>query len=382
MMEVWLPLIMIVTVCVYAVMILRWFIGWNLDFRSKNQVQSTSHYRVSVVVAARNEAKRIVSLLEQLSVQRYSKELYEIIISDDFSEDDTVRLVTEFISQNQTGVKVRLVQSDDSSAPGKKAALDRAIAVVEGEIIITTDADCEVLPDWVPTMSGCFSDPKVKMSVGWVRLKSGHSFFSTLQAFEFLSLAGTTAATIISDFPLMCNGANLAFRKTAYQNFRKSGYGAEVPSGDDTFFMLQVASEGPGSVVFCNRREAIITSETVDGLGEFISQRIRWAGKVRLYREWRVRLTGIIVLLTNLILVTLPVMAMAGLVSLTFVVSLWMVKLFADSWLLMKSAAFADQRKLLWLFLPASIIYPFYQAGIGFISIFRPRYQWKNRNWK
>ena len=83
-----------------------------------------------------------------------------------------------------------------------------------------------------------------------------------------------------------------------------------------------------------------------------------------------------------MILVILPLMAMAGLVSFTFALTLWVVKLFADSWLLMKSAAFADQRKLLWLFLPASVIYPFYQAGIGVISIFRPRYQWKNRNWK
>jgi len=382
MMDVWLPLIMIVTVCVYAVMMIRWFIGWNLDFRSINTDHSMPHFRVTVVVAVRNEAERIVALLGTLSGQRYSKDLYEIIISDDFSEDDTLRLVREFISQNQSGVSVRLVQPEASSPTGKKAALDRAIAVSEGEIILTTDADCEMSNDWLAAMTNCFRDSQVNMAAGWVRLRSGRSLFSQLQAFEFLSLAGTTAATLISDFPLMCNGANLAFRKTAYLKFRKSGYGTDVPSGDDTFFMLHTAAESSGSVVFCHRREAIVTSETVDTFRDFIAQRIRWAGKVKLYREWRVKFTGLIVLLTNLILVVLPFMAMAGLLSVTFAVSLWTVKLIADILLLMKSAAFADQCKLLWLFLPASILYPFYQVLIGMISILRPRYHWKNRQWK
>src|SRR5688500_7194092 len=52
--------------------------------------------RISVLVAVRNEAAAILNLLQGLEKQTYPRELFEVIIIDDFSEDKTVALVQDF----------------------------------------------------------------------------------------------------------------------------------------------------------------------------------------------------------------------------------------------------------------------------------------------
>ena len=54
---------------------------------------------VSVIVAARNEEKNIESILKDLVNQTYSRELYEVIIVNDGSEDSTGDIIDSFVNQ-------------------------------------------------------------------------------------------------------------------------------------------------------------------------------------------------------------------------------------------------------------------------------------------
>ena len=52
--------------------------------------------KVSVLIAARNEEKNIVKLLQSLYNQTFPKEFYEVIIVDDHSDDNTKNIIEEF----------------------------------------------------------------------------------------------------------------------------------------------------------------------------------------------------------------------------------------------------------------------------------------------
>ena len=68
--------------------------------RDEDQPAAPGKERVSVVVAARNEEKTIVTLLNSLEEQDYPKDLLEVIIVNDNSTDRTPIVVSEFISQH------------------------------------------------------------------------------------------------------------------------------------------------------------------------------------------------------------------------------------------------------------------------------------------
>ena len=54
---------------------------------------------VSVVVAARNEAESIGSCIQALLHQTYPQASYEVIVVDDGSNDDTLKIAREFLSE-------------------------------------------------------------------------------------------------------------------------------------------------------------------------------------------------------------------------------------------------------------------------------------------
>ena len=142
-----------------------WFVaGMRRSARSAYAAQPAHAARVrsvSVVVAARDEAAHIASCLRALLAQDYSRELYEIIVVDDGSTDGTGHIVREFSGGSAS---VRLLRTE---GPGsKKAALSLGIARAQGEVILTTDADCEVAPGWIRGMVSHFADG-VGMVIGF-----------------------------------------------------------------------------------------------------------------------------------------------------------------------------------------------------------------------
>jgi len=69
----------------YVLMIFLFMIGWQ-----KNKIElSPSIYRVSVVIAIRNEQDNIKRLIKNLKSQDYDRDLYDVIIIDDHSEDNS-----------------------------------------------------------------------------------------------------------------------------------------------------------------------------------------------------------------------------------------------------------------------------------------------------
>jgi biofilm PGA synthesis N-glycosyltransferase PgaC len=178
------------------------------------QLRGVNHFKpiedpfikVSVVIACKNEEKDLPFLLDDLGNQDYNKGLFEVIVVDDNSTDETFSKAT--FKHRIKNIKVLA-----NSGNGKKSAIRSGVNEANGELIITTDADCRISERWISTIASFYSGSFPDMIIGPVQLKNRTGFFGRFQQLEFLSLQGITFGTALAGNPVMCNGANLAFKK-------------------------------------------------------------------------------------------------------------------------------------------------------------------------
>jgi len=117
---------------------------------------------ISVVVPAFNEEKNIAKCLESFLIQNTSKK-FEIIIVDNASTDKTAQVVRTF----EKKLPLRLVKEN---LKGRSPARKKGFSVAKGEIILSTDADTFVPPDWIEKMSEYFDSPLVSAISGTCRI--------------------------------------------------------------------------------------------------------------------------------------------------------------------------------------------------------------------
>ncbi len=363
---------------VYFLMVVRWIFAWLLYQLPKPNSNAKNAIKITVIIAVRNEEQVITNCLHVLNAQNYPN--LEIIISDDFSEDATCKIVKAFLQQNTVDHQLfRLVEAMAGDRQGKKGALERAIKLASGELILTTDADCTMSNEWVSTFVACYHLTGASMITGFVRLDPGTTFMDKFQALEFLSLSGTGAASVMLQKPLMCNGANLCFLKSEFEKSGGYNYGGALSSGDDTFLMLAMARTG--KVVFNNRSGSIVTSKPVQDFQQLIAQRKRWASKVQFYKEGYIKRTGIVMVLVNLLLLLLIPLGFLHIITWQNVLMIWLIKATADFIFLFLITRFARQQKLLLLFLPAVLMYPLYSLVGIFGASGKVKYSWKGREY-
>ena len=329
----------------YAFIMLLFAIAWRklVLTKSKSQNEKT----ISVIVAARNEAHNIPNLLESISQQNYPRHLFEIILVDDHSSDETVRIA------KQINIPNLLIEEIPESFHGKKAALKYAAYKAKGELLLFTDADCTMGANWISSFADAFEQSKVQLIAGPVMI-SGKAIWEEVQALEFMSLVHSGAGAIASQKPIMLNGANLCIRKSTYLKHIES-LNETWRSGDDMFLMLSLKKEYPRSIYFLKNKKAIVTTQAQPTFSSFFAQRARWAGKASAYRDFWVVFVSALIMLTNLWIIF------------TFLFKAWnamflalTVKTIADSILLIQATKFYNRSELLVYIIPLQLIYPFY----------------------
>ncbi len=242
--------------------------------------QKTSYQpRVSVVVAARNEQSNIGNLLSELVQQTYPKDLMEIIIVNDGSEDNTGEIIDRFAREYSHIKHVKAVLDTETGLIAKKNALNQGIRRATGEIILSTDADCHVKPSWVSTMVSYFLPP-VGMVVGFSQLgKPGHrsSLFENLQALDFLSLMAAAQGSLNLGCPLAASGQNIAYRKAAFEAVGGFEKIKKRISGDDVLLLQLIRKYTNWKIRFAPDPNSFNWTEAERTLRSFLNQRKRWA---------------------------------------------------------------------------------------------------------
>ena len=329
--------------------------------------------RVSILVAARNESTNIEKLLQSLYNQSFSKEKFEVIIVDDHSTDETSE-VSENFRVLHPELNLKLLKA---TGTGKKQAISQALHAAENELVMVTDADCELPPHWIKIMVDYFAKNDLKMLLGPVLLSPAKSLFEKLQVLEHLSLIASTAGSAAIGMPVMCNGANMMYNRQAAIDVEKYRTDMKIASGDDMFLMEQfIKHYGSKSVRFLLDNEAIVKTETIPNLKAFFRQRRRWASKTKAYTNWKIITTALIVLLFNLSIVFFFAAGFFMKVFWIFFVLYVILKTLIDFPILKRITTFMQQRGLLWWVFPLEFIYPFYVVFTAFSGLF------SNVKWK
>lgn len=276
---------------IYAAMIFFAISGWK-NLKIEEEKEPT--LGVSILVAARNEAANIETVVRDIFNQSYEPDLFELVVIDDHSEDETLEkcqaLKAEF---------PRLNVISNVIGEGKKAALQSGMQQAQFDIIATVDADCRVASEWLISMTSHWQENQTKMLLGPVVLEPAITVLERVQSLEMLAIMGLTGGFASYQKPIMANGANLFFDKKAFEEV--GGYGSsENPSGDDVFTMLNFSKKWPESVRFVRHYEAAISTLPQPTYSTFWQQRKRWLSKKGGYNNsWLVKGTAIITYLAN-----------------------------------------------------------------------------------
>ena len=349
--------IVLVIAALYLIIIAAFTFGlYNLKekfyyFNKKNIV------KVSVLLAARNEEKNILKLLQSLYNQNFPKEFYEVIIVDDHSEDNTKKIIEDFIN-NHKDINIKVLNAESE---GKKRAISQALHNAENELIMVTDADCVLKPTWIESVVSFYQDKKCKMILAPVLLSPANNLFEKMQVLEHLSLIASTAGSASIGCPVMCNGANMSYEREAALEVEEFRHDFNIVSGDDMFLLEQfLKNYGHKNVRFLLNKSAIVETKTCKTIKEFFRQRRRWVSKSKSYTNSKIILTALVVLFFNLSIVSLFLSAffIPTLWSLYFLLTL--LKFFIDFPILKSITNFMNQGKILKWTLPLEFIYPFY----------------------
>lgn len=241
-----------------------------------NYNKTLKYELISVIIPFRNEQENIEKCYRSVTNQSISEDRYEVIFIDDNSDDESFQLLEQLIDRENVIVIKSPVKN--ITRAHKKNALKNAIENAKGELIITTDADCSHGKYWLENMQKMF-DNKTAFVSGPVQFSSNSTLFEELQALEFSSLIIVGAGLIGINNPIICNAANLGFRKSVY--FEVGGYedNLNVSSGDDEFLMQKIHRKTDYKIKFCFNKDALVLTEPNKSVKEFYQQRKRWASK-------------------------------------------------------------------------------------------------------
>ena len=328
---------------------------------------------ISVVIIGRNEAGNIKACLESISQNEYPIDSYEIIFIDDHSEDDTLTVVHDMDISN---LKI-FALSDVGSISGKKAALQYAISQSNGELIACTDADCTVTPQWLKVVNQSLRLTSQSMITQLIGYEDHETILSRFQSLDLMATMAFNLYGINQKIFYSANGANMAFRKSAYQ---KGDFSSELASGDDVFLINAMASRDVHSVRFIKSKLSIVTTRPERTFRELKHQRKRWATKSKAYPSGGLFRIQAYILMFHLYIVTnliigfyyWPIMIFTGLFAL-------FLKGIVDYFLLNEVSQYYNQPKALkWYVLSFLLFFP-YILLMAFYALFGKGIYWKGR---
>jgi cellulose synthase/poly-beta-1,6-N-acetylglucosamine synthase-like glycosyltransferase len=347
--------------------------------------------KISIIIPARNEEKNIKACIDSILQQTYPQHLFEIIVVDDFSIDTTAAIVQSYAATNVKLISLQDHVNADSINSYKKKAIDTAIHFANGDLIVTTDADCMVLPTWLQTIAAFYEKNNAAFIAMPVRYYGNKNFLDIFQALDFMTLQGITGASVYKKFHSMCNGANLAYSKKAF--YEVGGFKGidTIASGDDMLLMHKIYQHYPKKVFFLKSVDVIVDTQPMPTLKQFFNQRIRWASKADKYDDKRIIMVLLLVYLLNVWLVALPIISLFNNIHfslftfhsslITFVFFLLFFKTLVELIFLYPVAKFFKQQRLLWWFPVAQPFHILYTVIAGWLGKFGS-YQWKERKVK
>ena len=248
-----------------------WFFYGRVAFM-RNMAHPTKNIKipVSVIICARNEYDNLKENLPAVLDQDYPD--FEVILVNDFSEDDSYFLIKSY-QEKYTNFKVINLRENVNFFAGKKLALAVGIKSAKNDHILLTDADCKpVSKNWIKSMAANFSD-KTNVVLGYGGYIRKPGILNTVIRFDTLCIALNYMGFAMAGKPYMGVGRNLAYKKDLF--FKTGGFAShyKISSGDDDLFINKAAKGRHTRVAL--HKESFTMSQPKQGFVSWFKQKKR-----------------------------------------------------------------------------------------------------------
>lgn len=363
----------------YAILILYFRVGWMNTSEVKLKKDYNPKTKVSIIIPARNEEKNIAALLRNITAQIYPTHLVQIIVVDDHSTDQTASIVVQFPQVTCISL-VDFTQGKILNAY-KKKAIETGILHSEGELIITTDADCAMCEFWLLGIVYYYEQFHPQLIAAPVAFFNHANWFQTFQSIDFFTMQGVTSALSFFKSGTMCNGANLAYTRHAFDAVKGFEGIDDIASGDDMLLMYKIEKAFPRQTTYLKCKDSIVYTHAMDSIKSFFTQRIRWASKASRFEDQRIKGILAAVFLFNLFLFFILCASLYSVYYLNLFLLLIIAKASLEMCLLYPVSQFFKKEKELRLFYFLQLIHIPYILISAILSQFGT-YQWKGRQVK
>lgn len=263
-------IIFLIAISLYFIQVVAFSIAIKKKFKKLDEAELPS---ASVIVAARNEEDNIINCLNSLAQSEYPRDRFEVIVVDDHSTDSTYELVNKFI-KDKPNFKLIKTEKQFGNIKGKANAISNAIEIAKGEIILTTDADCIVSPQWVKTLTSYYSNDDVAVVCGYTN-QNDDTGFAAMQSMDFVYLMSVAAGTMNLGKPTSCIGNNMSYRKSVYNEV--GGY-ENLPFSVTEDFQLLMAIDNlkKYKIIYPLDAGGLVTSKACESPKTLYWQKKRW----------------------------------------------------------------------------------------------------------
>ncbi|MBQ6047304.1 MAG: glycosyltransferase family 2 protein [Bacteroidales bacterium] len=170
---------------------------------------------ISIVVPLYNEEESLPHLAQWIDqVMQQNGYIYEVIMVDDGSKDNSWKIVEQLHRQNPCykGIKFRRNY-------GKSAALNEGFAATKGDVVITMDADLQDSPEEIPEMRRMILEDGYDMVSGWKKKRYDSKLTKNLPSKLFNATTRMMSGIKLHDF----NCGLKAYRKDVVKSIEVYG---------------------------------------------------------------------------------------------------------------------------------------------------------------
>lgn len=152
--------------------------------------------QLSIVIPLLNEEESLKELHDWIvSVMQSNHFLYEILFIDDGSTDDSWKIITQLAESNSAVKGIRFQRNF-----GKSQALHAGFKAVQGDVVITMDADLQDNPEEIPDLYNMIHKEGYHLVSGWKKKRYDSVVFKNMPSKLFNWAARKTSGVKLHDF--------------------------------------------------------------------------------------------------------------------------------------------------------------------------------------
>ncbi|WP_438962220.1 glycosyltransferase family 2 protein [Nonlabens sp.] len=353
--------------------------GWTYKARPHRASVASSDRdnSFSIIINYRDESEHLRGLLHTITQLKYDFKKVEFLFINDGSRDDSLEILKDFTSKHHH-ITIQLLNRKPVSSSPKKDGITQAVALAKHEHIICTDADVTLPEKWLQAFNEHYKLlPDQHFVAGPVALYARNNLIAQLQHSEMVALQMTTMGSFSIRQPFMCNGANMSFTKTAFNEVHGYHGNDHISSGDDIFLLEKLTAEDVLKCSYLKTEDAIIKTHAKHNWHDMISQRVRWAQKGSATKSGLNKLVSFQVLFMSLLFILTPALWSFHILTSVQWIALASIKIVVDTIVIFLGNRFFLNKQWPEFLLPQLMIYPFLVVIIAFKSLGTTT--WKNR---